>query len=165
MQKNYLFLLLALMATFVVLISQSPLEELLIYSLVPVKAKVRRLTNVERSQFSLPKDLKDILIGLFLGDLCGRKLKSYARLLFEQGSVHQEYILHLYELFKSYCGTAPRTTNRLPDKITGKIHSRIAFETFSLSCFNELYELFYPFGKKVVPQNIAELLTPLGLAY
>ena len=34
-----------------------------------------------------------------------------------------------------------------------------------MPCFNELYESFYPEGKKIVPLNIAELLTLLGLAY
>ena len=29
----------------------------------------------------------------------------------------------------------------------------------------QLYDLFYPNGQKVVPANIAELLTPLSLAY
>jgi LAGLIDADG DNA endonuclease family len=37
--------------------------------------------------------------------------------------------------------------------------------TYSLPCFNELFDLFYLDGKKIVPSNIAELLTPLGLAY
>jgi hypothetical protein len=34
-----------------------------------------------------------------------------------------------------------------------------------LPCFNELLELFYADGKKVIPNNIGDLLTPLGLAY
>ena len=34
-----------------------------------------------------------------------------------------------------------------------------------MPCFNELYNLFYVEGKKIVPLNIAELLTPLGLCY
>jgi hypothetical protein len=38
------------------------------------------------------------------------------------------------------------------------------FRTRSLPCFNELLELFYKAGVKQVPANIAELLTPLGLA-
>ena len=38
-------------------------------------------------------------------------------------------------------------------------------QTFSLPCFNELYNLFYVDGKKVVPLNIGELLTVLALVY
>ena len=34
-----------------------------------------------------------------------------------------------------------------------------------MPCFNELHNLFYHEGRKIVPLNISELLTPLGLAY
>jgi hypothetical protein len=34
-----------------------------------------------------------------------------------------------------------------------------------LPCFNEFRELFYIAGKKVIPNNIYELLTPKGLAF
>jgi hypothetical protein len=52
-----------------------------------------------------------------------------------------------------------------PNKLTGKIYSKIGFCTYSLPCLNELYELFYPLGKKIVPLNIAEFITPLSLCY
>lgn len=73
--------------------------------------------------------------------------------------------MHLFELFKSYCLAAPKTANRLPDKRTGNIYTRITFRTFSLPCFNELYNLFYLEGVKIIPSNIGELLTGLSLAY
>jgi hypothetical protein len=34
-----------------------------------------------------------------------------------------------------------------------------------LPCFNELYDLFYVNGVKIIPLNIGELLTARGLAY
>lgn len=132
-----------------------------------LKDKIRRLTKLERSQFSLPSDLRDILIGLFLGDICAQKrsVKCNTLLRFEQGLVHKEYIDHLYDLFKSYCQSVPKTSRRLPDKKTGNVYTRIQFLTYSLPCFTEFYNLFYVEGKKVVPVNIFDLLTPLGLAY
>jgi hypothetical protein len=45
------------------------------------------------------------------------------------------------------------------------VYSSIYFETYSLPCFNEIYSLFYLNGKKIIPKNIEELLTPQGLAY
>jgi hypothetical protein len=91
--------------------------------------KVRQLTKLERSQFVLSKDLKEILIGLLMGDLCANKRKSAvnARLVVEQGLIHKEYLCHLYELLKIYCGTGPQISNRLPDKRTGKTYTRIKF--------------------------------------
>jgi hypothetical protein len=58
-----------------------------------------------------------------------------------------------------------KISSRAPDKRTGLIYGSIRFNTLSLPCFNEFYDLFYPNGQKVVPLNIADLLTPLGLAY
>ena len=50
-------------------------SELFIFSLVPIKPK--RLTNSEREKISLTPDLKEILVGLLLGDLAGT-LKLHA---------------------------------------------------------------------------------------
>jgi LAGLIDADG DNA endonuclease family len=127
----------------------------------------KRLTKEERESFNLSPELKQILIGNILGDLCLQKQtpNSNVRLLFEQGSINQKYLLHLYLLFKNYCGTKPKITNRKLDSRTGKINSRIKFSTFALPCFNEFYDLFYLNGKKMIPLNIEELLTPRSLAY
>lgn len=127
--------------------------------------KNKSLTKVKRSQFSLSDQLKSILVGLNLGDLHIQKQNVNARLRFEQGIVHEDYLNHLYDLFKSYCPQAPKIYTRSPDKITGKVHSRICFSTYSLPCFNEMHELFYTCGAKIIPSNIEDLLTPLGLCY
>jgi len=136
-----------------------------IQTISPLKSKI--MTKEERSQFSLSADLKAKLVGLLLGDLYARKQKRNvnARLCFEQGLVHETYLSHLYDLFKSYCQSAPKISNRLPDKRTGKIYTRVTFTTCALPCFNELYDLFYPEGKKGIPGNIGDLLMPLGLVY
>jgi LAGLIDADG DNA endonuclease family len=135
---------------------------------IPDKDKPsRRLTKVERESFSLSKELKDILMGLLLGDLNilkGEKSIN-AGLRFEQSIIHEDYIRYLYNLFKFYCSSEPYTYTRSPNLKTGVSYSSVRFITYSLPCFNELYELFYPLGKKIVPQNIGDLLTPLGLAF
>jgi hypothetical protein len=50
------------------------------------------------------------------------------------------------------------------DKITGKISTGYQFFTRSLPCLNIYWELFYPQGTKVIPNNIAQHLTARGLA-
>jgi hypothetical protein len=118
-----------------------------------------RLTKLEQSRFVLHEDLKNILVGLILGDLHIQKrtINSNPVLKFEQGLVHKDYLFHLYDLFSSYCRSAPKITSRLPDKRTGKVYSRVTFGTFSLPCFNELFNLFYHEGKKIIPVNIENL--------
>jgi len=62
-------------------------------------------------------------------------LRSIEKLVFEQGLVHNDYLFHLYELFKGYCLSAPSTSNRLPDKRTGNVYTRVTFNTMALPCF------------------------------
>jgi len=140
-------------------------------SLVPVKPgeaqPPHRLTKKEKSQLSLSDELRQILVGLLLGDLYAQKPKGGVNVLlrFTQGIIHMDYLLHLYDLFKTLSTQAPKINQMKAHKVTGKSYSSIRFNSYSLPCFNELYELFYVDGKKVVPSNIGELLTPLSLAY
>ena len=128
---------------------------------------VKRLKSFERKRITLPNNLQEILIGLLLGDVCAQKRssKGNTNLHFEQGLVHKDYLFHLFLLFESFSGSPPKISERKADKRTGKVYTRVRFATLCLPCFNELYESFYPKGYKIVPNNIEELLTPLGLAY
>jgi hypothetical protein len=127
----------------------------------------RRLSKEAKSQIHLSDKLSEILVGLILGDLtCQKqKLQWNPTFKFVQGLIHKNYLFHLYDLFQDYCSKSPKKCNTLPDKRTGKIYTYLVFYTYSLPCLVPLYELFYVDGKKVVPANIWELLTPLGLCY
>jgi hypothetical protein len=134
----------------------------------PVDEKKTRkfLTNAEKEAFSLDNEFKEKIIGLALGDLSINKQGVNARLQFRQGFVHKEYIYHLFEVFKDYCGPkGPWINNSKPDRRTGETYNAISFNTYSLPCFNEFYDLFYKEGKKKLPLNIGQYLTPSGLAY
>lgn len=126
-----------------------------------------KLSIEQKNAFSLSQELSDILIGLCLGDLCIEKLKTSinARLRFLQSTSHTDYLNYLWNKFQDYCRQEPKIINRKANKITGKEYSSIYFTTFSLPCFNYYYDLFYQDGKKIVPQKIGELLTPIGLAF
>jgi LAGLIDADG DNA endonuclease family len=58
----------------------------------------------------------------------------------------------------------PKISISKPHK-TGNIYTTVRFSTFSLPCFVELHNFFYLEGKKIIPVNIVDLLTPRGLAY
>jgi len=117
----------------------------------------------------LSDNLHEIIIGSMLGDLTAEKknIKSNTRLHFKQSIINKVYIDHLYELFKEFCGSPPKIMSKFdnrPNKM--KEYGAIKFVTLSLPCFNLYRELFYNSeGKKIIPSNIAELLTPQGLAY
>jgi len=78
----------------------------------------RRLTRAERAELVLSKELKEISVGLILGDLNVRKLTANSLLQFAQGDVHADYLQHLYKLFGAYCKSAPKTIYSAPDKRT-----------------------------------------------
>jgi len=100
--------------------------------------------------------------------------KANVRIIFRQGSINASYLLHLYNLFQEFVLTPP-SVSTVTDKNTGKIRYNLSFATLALPCFNELYESFYlePLlvaskrqeGKKIIPNNISDLLTEVSLAY
>lgn len=144
---------------------------LLFFYSVPVKPgddkPKRRLTDAEKSKFTLSENLKEVIVGSLLGDMSAQKdeKSQNARLRFGQGFVNKEYLFHLYDLFKPYCTSKPVVSILPTHKVTGIEYLCVSFNTLSFGCFTELYDLFYNSGKKVVPQIIGELLTPIGLAY
>jgi hypothetical protein len=127
---------------------------------------VKRISNSERSKFKLDFYLKQILIGNILGDVYMRRFseKANARINFRQGSINASYLLHLYNLYQEFVTTPPAVSS-ITDKNTGKIRYNLSFATLALPCFNELYEAFYLEGKKIIPNNIADLLSEVSLAY
>jgi hypothetical protein len=143
------------------------LEEISLLFLSLVSMKPEPLTKGARDKFILTPKLKEITVGLILGDLYARRPKPSVntRLAFIQSIIHNDYLLHLYELFKDYCKKAPITAIPKAHKQTGKVYPNVRFESRSLPCFNYFYDIFYPSGKKCIPLNIGEILTPLSLAY
>lgn len=125
----------------------------------------KRLTNAEKNSFCITLDLHNIIIGSLLGDLYINKQCNNSRLEFKQSLDNKDYVYHLFELFSSYSNMDfPRHKEYL-DKRNNKVYSSVGFATFSLPCFNYYHDLFYDNGVKIVPLNIGELFTSVGLAY
>lgn len=120
----------------------------------------KRLTNADRNNFNLDSYLKQVLVGTILGGVYMRRYskKANVRIIFRQGSIRASYLIHLYSLFQEFV-LSPSSVSTITDKITGKIRYNLSFATLALPCFNELYLSFYLDGKKIIPNNIADLLT------
>ena len=114
-------------------------------------------------------DVYSVLIGALLGDCFGERLPNGGvRFRFKQSAAHKEYLFWLYDFFnkRGYC------SNNLPINFKQKLchgggvkyHECYRFDTYSYSSLLDIYKLFYINKKKVIPNNIAELLTPLALA-
>ena len=128
-----------------------------------------RLSAAERKLILMPDDIKDVLIGILLGDahIVKRSSTSNARLMYAQTAIaHKAYFEYVYSFFHSFCAKDYITQTKVSrDKRTNKIYSSISFTTMQLPCFNVFRELFYVYNVKTVPNNIYELLTPKGLAF
>jgi hypothetical protein len=125
----------------------------------------------KKAHLQLSSYLEEIIIGTILGDMSVEKpkskIKSNARLQFKQSTINKIYIEHLYSLFKEYCGSEPKIMSSFDNRVDkNKIYSSIKFQTLSLPCFNKYKELFYNSeGIKIIPKELVNLLTPVGLAY
>lgn len=117
----------------------------------------------------MPDEIKDILVGILLGDghIVRRSSTSNARLVFAQTAVaHKEYFDYVFNFFITFCAKDYVSQSRIVrDNRTKKVYSAISFTTMQLPCFNVFKEMFYVSNVKKVPDNIYELLTPRGLAF
>lgn len=127
-----------------------------------------KYTSNYKKEYVLNTFQREALIGLILGDGFLERTKPHhnTRLRIEQSYPEKkQYFDHLYLLFEPMVGMDPSIIERKADKRTGLVYKSIFFWTLKFLCLNEFYEMFYKNKVKTVPNNLGELLTPVGLAY
>lgn len=130
-----------------------------------------RLSSADRSKLIIKNPLTEIIVGLLLGDghIQKRTILGNSRFMYGQSSLrvhHLNYFNHVLELFNDYISKDFIPSDRaFKNKITNKEYRSIHFATLSLPCFNYYRNIFYQENLKIVPLDIANLLTPRGLAY
>lgn len=124
-----------------------------------------RLTSLEdyKKTLKLSALQKEVLIGLLLGDGHIELLPNgrSARLKIEYSVKNSDYVDFLYKVFQNLVRMSPRvrTVNGF-----GGSFDRVGFSTLSLPEFLTFRDLFYRGKTKIVPSNIAKLLTNIGLS-
>ena len=135
-----------------------------------------RLSYTELYMIKLPNKQRSIIVGLLLSDgwlsLSVSQTLKNARLGFRQSLDKFEYVWFIwFNCLSHYCERYPYSYSSVRK---GKPHYNATITTRALPCFTKLYNLFYfisplPGGgeedKKVIPENIYELLTPVALAH
>ncbi len=97
-----------------------------------------------------------ILTGLLLGDGCLERKSKNSRLQVKQSVGKKEYVFWLYNYFSEFVKTPPQQR---------KDTDQWYFATRSLPQFEEWNTVFYKNRKKIVPENISQLLaSPVTLA-
>lgn len=117
----------------------------------------------------LPKELKEIAIGMILSDACMYKVSTNALIKFEQGYQQEEFLKHLFDVFKDYCFMLEPGKRIELNGIRKGLTKSFWFKTFSHPSFTEIWNIFYnntsASHKKIQENLIIDHLTNRGLAY
>ncbi len=111
--------------------------------------------RILKQELDLSEFQKQVLVGYLLGDghMETWRNSQVARLKVEQSVNQRMFVDWLLEIFKDFVNTKPKFKNQ-----------STYFNTLSCKQFFEYRKLFYLKGKKIVPDDIKSLLTPLSLA-
>lgn len=123
-----------------------------------------KFSHLERSLIQIPFSKRSIFIGILLSDASLQRVNKQgdARLQFKQKYSQFEYLYSVFFLLCHYCSKGP-VVNKV--SLHKKTFYALSFTTRSLPCITELYDLFYPQGKKIIPLDIYFLLTWEALAH
>lgn len=124
-----------------------------------------RILEAYKATLGLTTKQHEVLIGLLLGDghLEYSPTTKRARLKVEQRENAYAYIEWLYNVFQPWIrGTIRTKVQSL--RTTGRSYRKYYFTTYRHQLLAHYHQLFYRERIKIVPENISDLLTPLGLA-
>ena len=114
------------------------------------------------------EDVYSVIIGSLLGDgYANKRSGEGVRICYRHSIKHKEYLFWLYTFFfnRGYTSNLqPRQYTRTIKSKEGKVYYGYEFNTFTFRSFSLIHKMFYKNGKKVIPLNIYEYLTPLALA-
>jgi len=121
------------------------------------------LTKQERNMIGIPPYQYSVIVGLLLSDgwlIIPNTSSINPRLGLSQSLNHFKYVWFVFNALSHYCSSFPVIRKRKRGK---KTYWCVDIITRYLSCFAELHSLFYV-NKKVIPDNIYELFTPVAFA-
>lgn len=105
-------------------------------------------------------NLNQLLLGSMLGDgsITKRGAGKHCRFSLAHSAKQKDYIQHKHEIFKSYGLANKLSFNTIRNKRykDGKFHE-YRFKTKGAPIFSRYRELFYPEGKKIIPDIISNL--------
>lgn len=114
----------------------------------------------------LPQNLFEVCVGILLGDATLYKtVNSGVKLKIEQGYKHEQYVQHLFCLFKHWT-FYEKPFQYIPKNTQDFQVKSVSFKTFAHPAFNSLWDLFMENSKKVYKKGtIQNHLTLNGFCY
>lgn len=113
---------------------------------------------------NLSKEQQSVLFGTILGDGYLQKTgERNARLRLEHGYQQKEYLFWKVEKLKPLFQGKPTYLERI-HPLTKRTYKYWRHQSQSTPYLGKLRKVFYPEGKKIIPDNLEKYLTPLSLA-
>lgn len=121
---------------------------------------IKALSRCDRNLCEPSSEQWQVIYGTLLGDGSisnGKKgnYRCHSQLQIAHCLKQKDYVFWKYDYFKDWCKSSPKLT-------TNKDQWRI--RTFHHPLFSDLRKMWYPKGKKIIPEPILEKLDTLGLA-
>lgn len=110
---------------------------------------------------------KNLIIGSLFGDGNLRFVSKNreATFIVDHGYKQKDYVLWKYDVMKDWVLTEPKVIERLYHKDPSRKLTSFRFSTISHPELTFWYNIFYKNGRKIIPENVAEILKlPLSLA-
>lgn len=124
-----------------------------------------QFTKIISNVLELPLFIKSIIYGLLLSDgwlgFAAKDSKN-ARIHFAQSLAGFPYLWFVFNTLSHYCMSVPYATKGKRNNTTTYA---VRFVTRSLPCFTNLHSVWYCNGKKIIPNDIYDYLTPVALAH
>jgi recombination protein RecA len=109
----------------------------------------------------LSPDQKSVLIGTLLGDGCLAMHGHHARLHVKHKAAHRSLAEFKRSTFETYVSMA---IHEFDQRLGGKRYPCVQFATRTSPVFTYWRHRFYVDGRKQIPDDITDLLTPLAIA-
>ena len=122
------------------------------------------MSNFKQKAGDMNEKQRSIMVGTLLGDghLETQNQGRTYRLKIEHSIKQKDYTDFLYRNFKSWANDVPKEKKKV---VRGKIYTNYYFQTRNVGEFRFYGQIFYDKnGKKVIPDFIDKLLSPLALA-
>ena len=114
-----------------------------------------------RSVKQLTERQREVLVGTLLGDGCLAKHGRFHRLHVKHKSAHRTLAELKHEVFRNLVSMP---LHQFDQKLANKLYPCVQFATRTSAALSEWHSRFYQSRRKIVPMDIATLLTPLALA-
>lgn len=124
-------------------------------------------TKVVKNMIQIPILILYPLVGILLSDGCitipkNSPYNTGGRFRFKQSIKNIQYIFKIFNLISHYCISYPIIVNT---RVNRKKFYGIEIISRSLPCFRKLYNKFYYKGRKIIPNDLYDILNYEGLAH